>query len=640
MERSDGRLRVVFTGVRPEIDCGRHPVRRIAGDTVTVEADAFAEGHDRIACVLRYRKDGATDWHEVPMEPLGNDRWRASFVAAEIGRYRYTIEAWIDRAGTWHEDLSKKHAAGQDEKRLRESTRVLAGEAPAADRIAAALDEEILGIARRHPDRRFSTHFDRELVVEVDPPRARFSSWYEIFPRSASPTPGKHGTFRDCEALLPSIAEMGFDVLYFPPVHPIGRTNRKGRNNAPLAAPGDPGSPWAIGSEKGGHTAVHPELGTLEDFERLVATARRMGIEIALDLAFQCSPDHPWAKEHPQWFRHRPDGSIQHAENPPKKYEDIYALDFESEDWRSLWEELRRVVEFWIGAGVRIFRVDNPHTKPFRFWEWLLAEIRGKHPETLFLSEAFTRPKVMYQLAKIGFTHSYTYFTWRHTKAEIEAYFRELYETEVREFFRPHLWPNTPDILTESLQTGGRAAFMARLVLAATLSANYGIYGPAFELCESRARHEGSEEYLDSEKYELRRWDRARPDSLRDFVATVNRIRRECPSLQRDGGLAFHPIENEQLIAYSRVKADRSDVVVVVVSLDPHHGQSGWLQLRHEELGLDPAQPYLMHDLLCDARFLWRGRRNLVEIQSSVCPARIYRMRRRVRSERDFDYYF
>jgi len=475
--------------------------------------------------------------------------------------------------------------------------------------------------------------------VVVDREKARFSIWYEMFPRSCALEPGRHGTFKDCEARLPYIAAMGFDVLYFPPIHPIGHTHRKGRNNNPVANPDDPGTPWAIGSEEGGHKSIHPQLGTVEDFQSFVAKAREYDIEIALDIAFQCSPDHPYVKEHPEWFHWRPDNTVQYAENPPKKYEDIYPLEFETENWQELWEELKSIVLFWIEQGIRIFRVDNPHNKPFRFWEWLITDIKMSYPDVIFLSEAFTRPKVMYQLAKLGFTQSYTYFAWRNTKLELTQYFTELTQTEVREYFCPSLWSNTPDILTEYLQFGGRPAFMARLVLAATLGSSYGIYGPAFELCENRPREPGSEEYLDSEKYEIKSWDIARPDSLKDFIARVNRIRRENAAFHSDWSLRFHEVDNEQLICYSKRTDDLSNVVLVVVNLDPHHTQSGWVEFSLEELGIDPQKPYQMHDLLSDARYLWQGSRNYVELNSQIVPAHIFRMRRRVRTERDFDYY-
>jgi len=478
-----------------------------------------------------------------------------------------------------------------------------------------------------------------EYPLVVDPERARFSAWYELFPRSASSTPGAHGTFHDVEARLPYVAELGFDVLYFPPIHPIGREKRKGKNNSLAPSAEDVGSPWAIGAAEGGHKSLHPELGTLEDFRRLVARAREFGIEIALDIAFQCAPDHPYVKEHPEWFRWRPDGTVQYAENPPKKYQDIYPFNFETDDWRALWEELASVFEFWMAEGVRIFRVDNPHTKPFAFWEWAIARLKRQHPEAIFLAEAFTRPKVMHRLAKLGYTQSYTYFAWRNTKWELTEYFTELARGPGREYFRPNVWPNTPDILTEHLQFGGRPAFMARLVLAATLAASYGIYGPAFELLESKPRDPGGEEYLDSEKYQIRAWDLAREDSLRGFIARVNEARRDNPALQSDASLAFFPVDNEHIICYAKATPDLENVVVTVVNVDPYHTQSGWVELDLAALGVDERSPYQMHELLTGARYLWHGARNFVSLDVTRSPAQIFRLRRKVRTERDFDYF-
>jgi starch synthase (maltosyl-transferring) len=478
----------------------------------------------------------------------------------------------------------------------------------------------------------------RELTVIVDRPRASFSAWYEMFPRSASGS-DRHGTLKDVEKQLPYVASMGFDVLYLPPIHPIGQSHRKGPNNAEVAGTGDPGSPWGIGSQEGGHKSIHPQLGTMEDFESLLKAAESQGIELAMDIAFQCSPDHPYVREHPEWFRKRPDGSIQYAENPPKKYQDIFPIDFETDAWQSLWEELKSVFLFWIDKGVRIFRVDNPHTKPFPFWEWVIGEIRRDYPETIFLAEAFTRPKVMYRLAKAGFTQSYTYFAWRDTKWELTKYFTELTQSTVREFFRPNLWPNTPDILPESLQVGGRPAFMTRLVLAATLAGNYGVYGPPFEHGWSAPREYGSEEYLNSEKYQLQKHDLERPDSLKDFIARVNTIRRDSPAIAHRGVLKFHQAENEQIICFSRTAPDQSDIVLVIVNLDHHYRQSAWIELPISEMDLPTDRPYQMHDLLTDARYLWHGNRNYVELDPASSPAHIFRIRRRSRSERDFEYY-
>jgi starch synthase (maltosyl-transferring) len=653
---------VVVESVTPEVSGGRFPVKRTVGEKVVVEVDAYAEGHDVLRVVLLHRRAAEGGFTETEMEPLGNDRWRAAFTVSAMEEYRYTVEAWVDAFATWRHGLAKKvrahavepvdllvgaelvdaaagRAAEEDASRLRAAAAALRGTGTLEVRSHQALSDELAALAARHPDRTHAARHRAELSVVVERERARFSTWYELFPRSASREPGRHGTFRDVEERLPYVAAMGFDVLYLPPIHPIGRTFRKGKNNAVEAAPDDVGSPWAIGGPEGGHTAIHPELGTAEDFRRLVRRAGEHGLEIALDLAFQCSPDHPWVKEHPEWFRRRPDGSIQYAENPPKKYQDIYPIDFETPAWRELWSALLEVVLHWAGEGVRIFRVDNPHTKAFRFWEWCIAEARRRHPDLLFLSEAFTRPKVMYHLAKLGFTQSYTYFTWRNTKAELTEYLGELTRTEVREFFRPSFWPNTPDILPEPLQYGGKAVFQSRLVLAATLSASYGIYGPAYEHMEGRAVRHGSEEYQDSEKYQLRHWDLERPDGLREFVARVNRIRRENPALQSNGSLAFHRVENEQLLAYSKATDDLSDLVLVVVNLDPHHVHAGWVELPLETLGIAADQPYQAHDLLGGGRYLWHGTRNYVEVDPRVAPAQIFRIRRRLRTERDFDYF-
>jgi starch synthase (maltosyl-transferring) len=659
----EGRRRVVIDKVRPEIDGGRFPIKRVVGEVVEVEADAFTDGHDAITCRLLWRPESQERWNEAGMKALPNDLWTAEIPLPEQGRWFYTVVAWVDHFKTWRRDLRKRVDAGQDvaldlrvgaalvraaSERARKAgkaadARVLSGLAgdleadkDPAGRLLLALDDELAQLMDRHVDRRFETRYPHELAVVVDRVKARFSTWYEMFPRSCGPE-GRHGTFRDCEKRLPYIAGMGFDVLYMPPIHPIGTAFRKGKNNALEAGPDDVGSPWAIGSEEGGHKSILPELGTLDDFRRFQAKARDHGIELALDIAYQTSPDHPYVKEHPEWFRKRPDGTIQYAENPPKKYQDIYPFDFESEEWRALWEELKSVVDYWAGEGVRIFRVDNPHTKPFAFWEWLIAEVKREHPDVLFLAEAFTRPKIMYRLAKLGFTQSYNYFPWRNRRWELEEYFTELNQTEVKEFFRPNLWPNTPDILTEPLQIGGRPAFVQRLILAATLGASYGIYGPPFELMEHLPRERGSEEYLHSEKYQLRQWDLGREDSLSEMIALVNRIRRENPALQSDHSLRFHKADNEQMLCYSKAEGD--NLILVVVNLDVHHAQAAWVELDLEELDLEADQQFQVHDLLTGARYLWHGSRNFVRLDPQQVPAHILRVRRRVRSERDFDYF-
>src|SRR5690242_15844403 len=531
---ADGRRRVVIESIRPCVDGGRFCVKRVAGDRVQVTADVFADGHDTVAAVVRHRHDGERRFREVRMRPLGNDRFAAWFPVDELGRHTFTVRAWIDRFATWRNELERRVEAGQDVRvELAVGAELIAAAAagaPAAaaadlaewrkrvedddmdDASSAALAPALAELMTLHDPRPHCTDADRVVPVWVDRPLARFSAWYELFPRSLGGD--RHGTLADVAAALERVSGMGFDVLYLPPIHPIGDTHRKGPNNSPTSAPGDVGSPWAIGAATGGHTAVHPDLGTVADVRRLAAACAKRGIALALDIAFQCSPDHPWVTEHPEWFRHRPDGSIRYAENPPKRYEDIYPLDFECEAWEALWQALLDVVRFWIEQGVLVFRVDNPHTKPFGFWEWLIAEVKRDRPEVIFLAEAFTRPRVMERLAKVGFSQSYTYFTWRHTKHELQEYLRELTETDVAEYFRPNFWPNTPDILTEAMQLGGRPTFAARLVLAATLSASYGVYGPAFELVERRGLRAGSEEYLDSEKYQLRVWHLDDPGSL------------------------------------------------------------------------------------------------------------------------------
>lgn len=658
-----GKSRVVIESVVPQVDGGRFPIKRTLGEPVVVEADVFADGHDVLDGVVLYRQEDELEWREAALRPLVNDRWRGRFRVDAYGGYRYTVLAWIDHFASWRRDFGKRVEADQDlgiplqigsalveaaaaRARGDEAAHLvdwagrLAGAAGIDVRTAWALDESLLELMRRYADRSTATRYEVELRVSVDRPLARCSAWYELFPRSTSPVPGRQGSFRDCAAHLPYVAGMGFDVLYLPPIHPIGRTFRKGPNNTLSTAPGDPGSPWAIGAEEGGHTASHPELGTLEDFRFLREHAEQLGLELALDIAFQCSPDHPWVIEHPEWFVQRPDGTIQYAENPPKTYQDIYPLNFESDDWQGLWRALREVFLFWLGQGVKVFRVDNPHTKSLHFWEWVIGEIRAREPQAIFLSEAFTRPKLMHRLAKAGFTQSYNYFPWRNTKWELTQYLAELTQEAGREYFRPNLWPNTPDILPEYLQIGGRAAFASRLILAATLGANYGIYGPAFELLEDRPREPGSEEYLDSEKYQIRDWDYQRRDSLRDLITRINRIRRENPALQGDWSLRFHTIDNEQLIAYSKHDETLGNAVLVVVNLDPHHVQRGWVELPLEEFGMSRREPYQMHDLLGGARYLWNGPRNFVEIDPKSVPAHVFRLRRHVRTERDFDYYF
>jgi starch synthase (maltosyl-transferring) len=657
----EGRKRVVIEHVEPEIDGGRFPIKRVVGEKVVVQADIFADGHDSVSARLLYREEGDDEWNEVPMSFIESDRWMGDFTVEKLGIYLYTILGWVDHFNTWQKDLKKKFDAGQDvsvdtligvkyieeaskkaseidKKKLKEFTGVLKNERNKERTISVVLSEELSNLMSRYIDRSFSTEYEKKLAVIVDRKNALFSSWYEIFPRSCTSQSGSHGTFKDCEAILPEIAKMGFDVFYFPPIHPIGKTKRKGKNNILVAGPDDVGSPWAIGSEEGGHKAVHPLLGTIEDFIRLINKARDYGIEIAIDLAYQCSPDHPYIKEHPEWFRWRPDGTIQFAENPPKKYEDIVPLNLETEQWQKLWDELKSVVIFWIEKGIRIFRVDNPHTKPFAFWEWLIREVKRIYPDVIFLSEAFTRPKVMYHLAKIGFTQSYTYFTWRNTKWEFMQYIKELTSTSLKEYFRPNFWPNTPDILPEHLQYGGRPVFIMRFILAATLSSNYGIFGPPFLLCVNEALP-GREEYLNSEKYEVRHWDLEQQGNLKDLVARVNRIRRENPALQTTNNVKPYEVDNDYLIFYGKVTEDLSNIILIVVNLDPFYTQSGWVKVPINEFGIDSNQPYMVHDLLSDDKYIWHGERNYVELNPHISPAHIFKLRKKLKREMDFDYF-
>jgi starch synthase (maltosyl-transferring) len=654
---------VIVERLQPAIDSGRFPIKRTPGESVVVTADVFADGHDLLAGVLKYRQTAApakggraVEWREVPLTPRDNDAWSAAFTVSDLGECEYTVEAWVDQFGSWLKGLVAKADAGQDvssellegaalveaaatrkggrtadddARRLQQAAELLRSAAPQEARVETARDPGLRALMDARPDRSASTIFEPPLRVTVDRVRARFGSWYEMFPRSCTPDPARSATFREAEARLPDIAGMGFDVLYLPPVHPIGETNRKGRNNTLIAAPGDPGSPWAIGARDGGHTAIEPGLGTIEDFDRFVDVARHLGLEVALDIAFQASPDHPWVREHPAWFKHRPDGSIKYAENPPKKYQDIYPFDFESEDWSGLWDALRDVFLFWIEHGVTIFRVDNPHTKAFHFWEWLIADVRRAHPDAIFLAEAFTRPKVMRYLAKAGFTQSYTYFTWRNAALELREYLTELTRTELQEYMRPNFFANTPDILHAYLQTGGRPAFEARLILAATLAASYGIYS-GFELCENVAVRPGSEEYLHSEKYEIRPRDWHQAGNLNELVARVNQIRRDHAALQYNHTLAFHATDNPALLFYSKSDpgtASRSARLFVVVNTDPHHMQHGRLQMPIWELGIAPHQPYVVEDLLDGGRYTWYGEWNYVKLDPAERTAHILAIR-------------
>lgn len=618
---------------------------------MTVTADIFGDGHDEVKAQLLYRNttnNESGNWEAVPMEFLGNDRWRATFTPTAMGRYEYTIEGWVDHFYTWQKGLSKKFEANQDitvelqigaqmleetaagseedtKNKLYAAAHELRHNHSKADAVAIATSEEVSGLMSNSHDRENVSTYEKVLQLDVERKKALFSAWYEFFPRSASQQAGMHGTFKDCERLLPRIAEMGFDTIYLPPIHPIGYAFRKGKNNNPSSEPGEPGSPWAIGAPEGGHDAILPALGTLDDFRSLVQQAKDHGIEIALDFAIQCSPDHPYVKEHPQWFKWRPDGTVQYAENPPKKYQDVLPVNFETEDWQNLWQELKRVLQHWIDQGVTIFRVDNPHTKAFAFWEWVIAELHKKHPEIIFLAEAFTRPRVMERLAKLGFTQSYTYYTWRNSAEELKEYMTELTQTELREYFRPNFWPNTPDINPVALQEGGEPTHITRLVMAATLSSNYGLYGPVYEFGIATPVP-GKEEYLDSEKYEIKHWDWGKLTKIREVITLINKIRKVNPALQTTWNIAFSATDNPALLCYSKWSSDYKNRIIVVVNLDPNQTKAGWVQVPLAKLKLASDQQYLVHDLLTERKYTWTGEWNYVELRPHEMPVHVLRV--------------
>lgn len=638
-----GQSRVIIENVQPQVDGGRYPAKRTVGERVEVSANIFADGHDHIRAEILYRKKGDSSWKTEEMEAVGNDEWRGSFVVTEKFPYEFTIQAWIDHFETWFDGFKKKANAKLDVKlELQEGAAILHTLANGknkdllklSERLADAsryientrfiLSEDFESIVQQYPLRIFESRLAGECSIQVEPAKALFSSWYELFPRSASLN-GKHGTFNDVVKLLPRIAAMGFDVLYMPPIHPIGKINRKGKNNNVRSLPGEPGSPWAIGSDEGGHKAVHPELGTLKDYKNLISEAKKLRIDVALDLAYQCAPDHPYVKEHPEWFKQRPDGSIQYAENPPKKYQDIYPFDFECNDWKALWVELLSVILFWIENGIRIFRVDNPHTKPLPFWEWAIAETHKLHPDTIFLSEAFTRPKIMDYLAKAGFTQSYTYFTWRVSKDEIVAYMNELVHGASRNYFRPNFWPTTPDILPFHLQHKDENSFIIRFALAATLSSNYGIYGPAFEFCDNKPT-DGKEEFAESEKYEIKKYDWKRTNRLTDIISIINKTRNEHKALQTTWNLHFCEVQNPNLIGFLKISDDRSDCLLIVVNLDPQHTQSGYLQLPKSILKLEGKINIKLHDVMTNERYTWTQEWNYVDLNPQKIPFHLFEL--------------
>lgn len=652
---------IIIEDVRPEVDGGRYPIKREVGDRLDVSADIFKEGHDVLNAVLRYRTINETTWHEAAMSHVDNDRWSGHFDLQENQRYLYTIGAFTNTFGSWRQEVTKKAQAGEriesellegralveaaskratkeDKTRLTELLKQWRPVDGQEAQLAVVLSEELSQLVERHQERTAWTLYDRELKVVVDRVRARYGAWYEIFPRSQGTIPGKGSTFKECEQRLPAIKAMGFDVLYLTPIHPIGRTNRKGKNNSLTSTPTDPGSPYAIGNEQGGHDAVEPSLGTIEDFDRFEKAVRAHGMELAMDFAINCSPDHPYVKEHPEWFAHRPDGTIKYAENPPKKYQDIYNVDFYCKDWFGLWNEMKRVILFWADHGVKIFRVDNPHTKPVAFWEWLIREVQDRYPDAIFLSEAFTRPKMMKVLAKAGFTQSYTYFTWRNFKQELTEYLIELSSTEMKEYFRPNFFTNTPDILPEILQQGGRPAFKFRLALAATLSPSYGIYN-GYELCENRALP-GKEEYLDSEKYEITVWDWDRHGHIVDYVTLINRIRRENPALHELENLAFYESSNDQVVFYGKSTVDKKNAVLVAVNLSPFQYQEAHLRIPIAALGIKADETYQLHNVITDQRDQMVGDSYIIRLDPQVESVAIFVVRRWTHREQDIDHFF
>ena len=641
---------VVVENLLPLLDGGRFPIKRIVGEDLAVEADIFKDGHDVVAAVLKWRVLGQRAWREAPMSFVDNDRWRGICTLYDEAIHEYTVEACTDSFRSWQQEFAKKFQGGISDlqsEALEGAALVKAAAGRARDRadrtrldefseeISSAANSETYAIAQSaeldvlmatYPDRFDAMQYDPAPRVIVDRSAALFAAWYEFFPRSAEGHGDRGSTFRDCLPRVDDAKAMGFDVIYLPPIHPIGHANRKGRNNSITSEPGDPGVPWAIGSEAGGHKAVEPSLGTLADFDWLQKEVRKRGMEIALDFALNCSPDHPYVKEHPEWFYKRPDGTIKYAENPPKKYEDIYPLNFRCENWRELWAEIKSIVLFWAERGVRIFRVDNPHTKPVAFWEYLITGVREKYPDTIFLSEAFTRPKMMKALAKAGFNQSYTYFTWRNSKRELIEYFTELTQTEMSEYFRPNLWPNTPDILPFVLQEGGRPAFMIRVLLAATLSPLYGIYS-GYELCENEPLP-GSEEYLDSEKYQFKQRDWNAPGNIKDWITRLNKIRKQNRALQLYSNLRFYPAENDAILFYAKMTAARDNIILVVVNLDPHRKQHSFVDVPIEQFGQIESDEYTVQDLLSGASYTWRGRRNYVELDPEIQPSHIFLVRR------------
>jgi starch synthase (maltosyl-transferring) len=636
-----GKSRVVIENVQPQIDNGLYPAKRTVGERVDVTADIFGDGHDHIRAQVLYRKQDDHNWQHVEMKPGYNDNWRGSFYVPEKTVYVFTLQAWVDHFDTWYDGFKKKAHANVDvhteikegilflkrlskEKNDRLELAITALEGEYSKAISYVLSDHFGKLVHDFPFIEHETRFDKVLEVIVEHEKASFSTWYELFPRSAS-LEGKHGTFKDVIKLLPRVASMGFDVLYLPPIHPIGKVNRKGKNNNVKAEPGEPGSPWAIGSDEGGHKSVHADLGTLDDYKRLIAEAKKQGIDISLDLAFQCEPDHPYVKEHPEWFKQRPDGTIQYAENPPKKYQDIYPFNFESDQWMDLWVELKSVITFWIDQGVKIFRVDNPHTKPIPFWQWVIAEVNAEYSDVIFLAEAFTRPKVMASLAKVGFTQSYTYFTWRVQKQEIIDYMNELVYSQSRNYFRPNFWPNTPDILPSFMHHQGENIFILRFALAATLASSYGLYGPVYEFYDN-VPVPGKEEYFNSEKYEVKRHDWKKTNRMTDIITLINKARKENPAFHSTWNMQFCHIEDQNMLAFLKATDDLSNIILVVANLDPHAKHSGFVQLPKDRLKLGDHINVKVKDLLTEEHYTWTQEWNYVELDPYKLPFHLFKV--------------
>ena len=651
MNELQGKKRVTIDNVSPQINCGKFPIKRTVNEKVKVKADIFVDGHDKVKAALLYRKTKSgkeSKWIEIPMDFLGNDHWEGEFQADTVGNYEYTVQGWVDHFSTWQYGLNKKYEAKQDisvelligiehlekglahgsaaeKKKIKTAIDLIKSNKNEAKTVSYALSDEISHLMAKLNDKEKVSNYHKNLPLKIESKLALFSAWYEFFPRSTSPEEGRHGTFKDCERILPEVAKMGFDVVYLPPIHPIGEVNRKGLNNATTAKEGDPGSPWAIGSKEGGHKAIHSELGNFKDFQSLINKAKELNLQIALDFAIQCAPDHPYVKDHPDWFTWRPDGTVQYAENPPKKYQDVLPVNFETADWQNLWIELKSIVDFWISKGVRIFRVDNPHTKPFSFWEWLIKEVHAKHPDIIFLAEAFTRPRIMERLAKVGFNQSYTYFTWRNSKEEFIEYITELTKTDRREYFRPNFWPNTPDILPISLEEKGESSFLIRLILASTLSSNFGVYGPLFEFGLNKA-YPGKEEYIDSEKYEIKVWDWSKQTKVKEVMTKMNQIRKENEALQTTWNIEFTDIDNPHLLGFTKINPDKTNKLLIVINMDYQNTHSGWVKVPLHSFGLTGQPSFKVHDLLSGDEYTWSSEWNYIELNPHRMPAHIFRV--------------